>query len=115
MRFTFPYLAKMSIGASAIFKYHIKLPAYPARVARILIASDANIQLGGDLFNRLIVRDDIAGGEHKQQVDIDGALVLGGIAGDVMEFLTDIEISGINLVAATTKLLIQFDIIAGGP
>jgi len=115
IRITHPYFAKIVIGSLANFKMRIKFPKYPVRVARIVIASDANVQIGGDLFTRLRVMDQSEGGvgEHKEQIDLDGAITLGGIAGDEMEFLTDIAFSGQNLVAATTKLLLQFEVIGG--
>ena len=110
----FPYLAKMTIGASANFKFGIKLPYYPFKAAKVIITSSQNLNLGGDLFNRLRVMDTLGGGEHKEQVDIDGTIVLGGVANTYFTYQTDITIQGTNLDAATCKLLIQFLAIRGG-
>lgn len=102
------HIAKISIGANADFKFLIKLPRYPIEVAQIVISSTQNLEIGGSLFNKLRVIDDKGGGEHKEAVDLDGALSLGGIADTSFEFFEDQKFSGKNLDATTAKVLIQF-------
>ena len=109
-----PYFAKMVIGASASFKFRIRLPWSPCQISKIEVSTSQDIEFAGDLFNSLKIQDQLesSSGEHKKQVNFNGSVSMGGVAGTEMKFMDDIVISGKNLDASTANLLIQFLVIA---
>lgn len=109
------HVAKMEVGASASFKFLIKMLKYPTRVSRIVISASQNLELTNvGFFTKLRVLDNLGGGEHKVDVDIDGSITLGGVAGTEFTLNQDLPFEGNNLDAATCKILVQFLIITEG-